>query len=370
MLPSSRGLGHIPFTDAAGVRIPLGVFFYFRGLVVVYFDVHNRRYTGSKASLSEWIVSLIVDNCTGESFADLFAGTGVISAKVTPFFPKVIMNDLLYSNQIIYNAFFKQGSWDITKLEEQKAFYNNLNVENVPENYFSNHFGFKFFNYQDAKKIGFIREHIESIKHNLTTKEYLILIASLIYSADKVSNTVGHYDAYFRNKDLISKFEFNLIQVQDISDIEIYRQDANSLIENIKTDVAYIDPPYNSRQYSRFYHVLENLAQWNKPELHGVALKPKAENMSDYCRSTAPIVFQNLINRLQCSYIVVSYNNTYFSKSNSSRNKITLEEIQSVLSLKGETQVYERSHKYFNSGKTDFNNHKELLFITRVNKSL
>lgn len=24
-LPSSRGLGHIPFTDAAGVRIPLGV---------------------------------------------------------------------------------------------------------------------------------------------------------------------------------------------------------------------------------------------------------------------------------------------------------------------------------------------------------
>jgi hypothetical protein len=29
MLPSSRGLGHIPFTDAAGVRIPLGVFFFF-----------------------------------------------------------------------------------------------------------------------------------------------------------------------------------------------------------------------------------------------------------------------------------------------------------------------------------------------------
>ncbi len=24
-LPSSRGLGHIPFTDAAGVQIPLGV---------------------------------------------------------------------------------------------------------------------------------------------------------------------------------------------------------------------------------------------------------------------------------------------------------------------------------------------------------
>jgi adenine-specific DNA-methyltransferase len=53
--------------------------------------------------------------------------------------------------------------------------------------------------YNDAKKIGFIREHIESIKHTLTTKEYFILIASLIYSVDKVANTVGHYDAYFRN---------------------------------------------------------------------------------------------------------------------------------------------------------------------------
>jgi adenine-specific DNA-methyltransferase len=335
----------------------------------VYFDIHNRRYTGSKANLSEWILSLIVSHCKGESFADLFAGTGIVSSKASPFFSKIIMNDLLYSNQIIYNAFFKEGTWDISKIEGHQSVYNSLNVQDIEDNYFSKHFGFKFFNYNDAKKIGFIREHIESIKHTLTTKEYFILIASLIYSVDKVANTVGHYDAYFRNKDLASKFNFNLIKVQDIPNIEIYRQDANSLVTDIKADIVYIDPPYNSRQYSRFYHVLENLAQWKKPDLYGVALKPKAENMSDYCRSKASTVFQNLINELQCSYIVVSYNNTYFSKSNSSKNKITLEEIETILSSKGETQVYERSHKYFNSGKTDFNNHKELLFITRVNQS-
>ncbi|MBU4457771.1 MAG: DNA adenine methylase, partial [Candidatus Omnitrophica bacterium] len=32
-----------------------------------------------------------------------------------------------------------------------------------------------------------------------------------------------------------------------------------------KCDVAYIDPPYNARQYINFYHVLENLAKWEKP---------------------------------------------------------------------------------------------------------
>ena len=35
--------------------------------------------------------------------------------------------------------------------------------------------------------------------------------------------------------------------------IEIYREDSNDLAKRVKCDIAYIDPPYNSRQYSRFY---------------------------------------------------------------------------------------------------------------------
>jgi len=57
---------------------------------------------------------------------------------------------------------------------------------------------------------------------------------------------------------------------------------------------VYIDPPYNSRQYSRFYHVLETLIKWDKPKLYGVALKPEPENMSDYCRNNARHKFSEL----------------------------------------------------------------------------
>ena len=128
----------------------------------------------------------------------------------------------------------------------------------------------------------------------------------------------------------------------------------------------YIDPPYNSRQYSRFYHLLENLVKWKKPKLEGIALKPPVENMSEYCRSNAPHVFADLIDNLQCKFIAVSYNNTYNSKSSSSKNKISLEQIEEILNKKGVTKRYERSYKYFNSGKTDFKDHKEILFITRV----
>jgi adenine-specific DNA-methyltransferase len=134
----------------------------------------------------------------------------------------------------------------------------------------------------------------------------------------------------------------------------------------MNADIVYIDPPYNSRQYSRFYHVLETLTLWDKPKLSGVALKRPSENMSDYCRSNAPVVFADLIKNINAKYIVVSYNNTYNSKSNSSRNKIELEDIKSTLDSKGKTKIFKKDHQFFNAGKTNFNNHQEYLFITKV----
>ena len=90
--------------------------------------------------------------------------------------------------------------------------------------------------------------------------------------------------------------------------------------------------------------------------------------MSDYCRSSAIKVFSELIQSLNCKYVVVSYNNTYNSKSSSSKNKITLENIESVLETKGSVSVYEKSHQFFNAGKTSLENHKELVFIAKVGK--
>jgi adenine-specific DNA-methyltransferase len=90
--------------------------------------------------------------------------------------------------------------------------------------------------------------------------------------------------------------------------------------------------------------------------------------MSDYCRVNAPKVFKDLIDNLKGNYIVVSYNNTYNSKSNSSKNKIGLEEIKNILNKKGHTEVFRRNYRYFNSGKTSFENHQEYLFITKVKK--
>jgi len=332
------------------------------------FKIQNRRYTGSKAKLVDWIMEVIERECEGETFFDIFTGTGIVALEALKKYKRVIINDFLYSNNIIYKGFFKKGNWDKEKLTRQLDYFNSLKGDKLNTNYFSDNFGDKYFHFDNAKKIGHIRNLIEEKKESFNEKEYNILLSSLIYSIDKISNTVGHYDAFLRRKNLEQKqLEIKLIEPYNFeNNIEIYRNDANDLANKIKSDIVYIDPPYNSRQYSRNYHLLETLVKWDKPKLYGVTMKPEQENMSEYCRKKAPEVFKDLINNLESNYIVVSYNNTDNSKSSSSRNKMTFEEIINILEGRGSTKIVNKEHKPFNAGNTDFDDHKEFLFITKV----
>ena len=102
-------------------------------------------------------------------------------------------------------------------------------------------------------------------------------------------------------------FCMRLINPIETGSFSIFREDANLLVKKVQADVVYIDPPYNSRQYSRFYHILETLTKWDCPKLYGVALKPQRENMSDYCRENARHKFSELvggINAKICSGVV------------------------------------------------------------------
>ncbi|HGH0800003.1 TPA: DNA adenine methylase, partial [Staphylococcus pseudintermedius] len=248
-----------------------------------------------------------------------------------------------------------------------KKVYNKIKKREYDDTYLEDNYGSRFFSNFDAMRIGEIRERIEK-NTEINERERAILITSLLYSLDNIANTVGHYDAYRKNSDICDKFKFELINPINKKDKEfsIFRKDANQLVREVKADVAFIDPPYNSRQYSRFYHVLESITKWDKPILSGVAMKPPVENMSAYSKVVAPKMFDDLISNLNVNYIVVTYNNTYNSKSSSSKNKITHEQILESLKKVGNTRQFEQSYKFFNTGKTDLKNHKEFVFITEV----
>ena len=336
-------------------------------------SINNRRYIGSKARMIDFIESTMKkEKIEFSSFLDLFGGTGIVGDFFNNQKTKVYVNDLLKSNYLSYLAWFGNDKIDKKKLENIINKYNSLN--NLKDNYFSVNFGDTYFSNNNCKRIGYIREDIENkyLNNEINTRERAILITSLLYAMDKIANTVGHYDAYRKNGDLDKKLELCMLNLKsniNNKNNKIFNEDSNELVRNIKADVVYIDPPYNSRQYSDAYHLLENVATWEKQEVFGVAKKMKRNGIkSKYCSVSAPLAFKDLIENINAKYIIVSYNNMGTKGAGRSQAKISDEDIMRVLSSKGKVKVYETEFNQFNTGKTHIDNHKERLFICKVGK--
>lgn len=332
--------------------------------------ITQRRYLGSKTKLLPFIDTILEkENIVFDSFADIFAGTGAVA---NHFYnrSKIIVNDILDSNFHIYSAFFGKEEIKEEKLKERLKFYNTIDIKNYNENYFSKNFSNTYFDSDNAKKIGIIREDIEKLfdEKIITNREKSYLLTSLIYALDKIANTVGHYDAYRKieipNKDLF-------LLPLDISDSkyisEIYKDDANKLVKKIKADVVYIDPPYNSRQYSDAYHLLENIATWKKEEVFGVAKKiDRTHIKSKYNMKSAGLAFSELIDNISAKYILVSYNDMGTSGNARSQSRISDHEILSALKRRGEVQIYETDFKQFTTGKSNKDDLKERIFLCKI----
>lgn len=329
------------------------------------FHIQSRRYLGNKFKLISSINELVKKKCGNySSFVDLFSGTGVVADNFNESNVQIITNDILYSNYVISKCFF--GTKKASKSLKKKI--DNLNsIKSNKPNYFSKHFGGKYFTKENAIKIGVIRKKIEKISNNI--EEKFILITSLIYAVDRVANTVGHYDAYREKLDNKGKLELRLpvINFSKNKKNKIYCMDSNLLANEIKSDVVYIDPPYNSRQYSDTYHLLDNLALWKKPEVFGKAKKMDRSHIkSKYCSKDAVHEFKDLITKINSKHIIVSYNNTENTKHGRSNAKISFNQIKNILMKKGKTEINQIDFKAFTTGKSKTENHKEILFYCRV----
>ncbi len=330
-----------------------------------YFRLHNRRYLGNKYKLLGFIEDIISEKCgIIESFCDIFAGTGVVGERFNSHEIQIISNDILFSNYICLKAFLGMNTIK-TDLYEKIDYLNNLNAED--DNYFSLNFGNTYFSLANARKIGMIREEIDKIAFNEDEKN--ILLCSLIYATDKVANTVGHYDAFRKNMDTMQSLKLltPYINFSNNDNNVIYKSDANILIRNISCDVLYIDPPYNSRQYSDAYHLLENLAEWKKPKVEGVAKKMDRSHIKSlYCLKNAGLAFEDLIINADCKHILVSYNNTKESKDERSNARISDDKIIQTLENKGSVEIFEKKFKAFSTGKSFDTGNIERIFYCKV----
>ena len=336
------------------------------------FKIYNRRYLGSKYKLLEFIEKIVQEhtkNC--KIFLDLFAGTGVVA----DYFNKkydVVLNDLLKCNYISYECFFSDLEYNEKKVMDIIEKYNKKYVKK--ENYYSKNFKNTYLNEKNLKKVGFIRDDIDNLfdKEVINKRERAILITSLVYAVDKIANTVGHYDAYRKNGDLEKELilKFPQIENKNNRNNKIFCMDANELVKELKADIVYIDPPYNSRQYSDAYHFLENIATNNKPEVFGVAKKMDRTHIkSKYCLSNAKETLEELVENIEAKYILFSYNNTQQKANSRSNGRFSDDEILEILKSKGEVIVFEKDFNPFTVGKTNIENHSERIFFCKVKKA-
>ena len=328
------------------------------------FGIHNRRFLGNKYKLLTFIES-VINAQVGKfsSICDIFAGTGAVGAHFNAPNVKVISNDILASSHVSLKAFLSTTKINQKLLADQ---IDHLNAMPALGNYFSRHFGGTYFTNENAKKIGTIREEIDVIAPG---KHRDLLLASLLYATDKVANTVGHYDAYRKKIDMHMPVRLripNIATTQNPTN-QIYRKDANQLVREIECDVLYLDPPYNSRQYSDCYHLLENLVEWKQPKLFGKAKKMDRTGLkSAYCRREAKDALADLIEKAQTKHILLSYNNTGDSKDGRSNARISDDEITKMLKRRGKVRIFEQTYRAFTTGRSGTQGHTERLFYCKV----
>jgi adenine-specific DNA-methyltransferase len=169
---------------------------------------------------------------------------------------------------------------------------------------------------ENALRIDRVRQTLELwYERNLISeKEKHYLLCSLIEVVPSVSNTTGTYGAYLKHWDkrALKPIALTHLAIEPTKENnEIFNSDANDLIHKISGDVLYIDTPYNGRQYSKNYHLLETLARYDNPDIRGVTgLRVDSSGDSQYCkRASVYEAFDSLIGSASFKTVILSYSN-------------------------------------------------------------
>lgn len=340
------------------------------------------NYIGSKLSLLEFLeesINKVVDkDC--DTFCDLFAGTGIVGSYFKKKGYRVIANDIQYYSYILNRHYIgNHKELNFAKLTKKIPELKNIETEKRKDficDYLSSLKGVKGFIYknyclggtknkkesrqyfsdENGMRCDAIRQKIENWKEQnlISDDEYYFLITTLVESIDKYANTASVYGAFLKKlkktaqNSLILKPAELIINDQDH---EVFNDDINEVAEKVNGDILYLDPPYNHRQYATNYHLLETIAKYDNPKIHGkTGLRDYDEQKSLYCsRSQVKNAFKDLILKAKAKYIFLSYNN---------EGLMTLDDIKKIMSLRGEYGYFKKEYNRFKADKTESRDYK------------
>ena len=306
------------------------------------------RYIGSKLKLIDFIKGVVKKYCgediSDKVFCDLFAGTGIVGRSFSPLVKRVIANDLEYYSYIA-NKVALEG---YSKKTVERILAKFAKIEGNPNLPFAQAYsdggskGRMFYTAENGSKIAAVRDYLDFVKDILDEKDFNAALLSIIDGSDAVANTTSVYGAFLKSfrPSALSPIVFKLpatIENEQQENI-VYQENANDLIKSISGDILYLDPPYNTRQYSSNYHILNYLAKNIAPETESVAGVTEHNKSKYSSKSNAASELDDLIKNANFEWIFLSYNN---------EGTIQLEEIERILSKYGEYHVECKEHQRF-----------------------
>jgi len=258
------------------------------------------RYFGSKGSTVDALYELVTTRIgPGATFCDPFGGIGVVGSYFKQKGYRVCVGDHLafaHTYQVASIVASRSPSFRTLRKELRLAtaqeVVEHLQLARSKGGWFSREYSErrKFFTRENALRIEACRKTIRKWYRSglLSEAEHAILKASLINCADKVANTAGTYYAYLKewHRKALRPFQFELIQpTRGQAGCSAVRVEASALAGRRKWDILYLDPPYNSRRYSAYYHLPETLALETEPRVSGKAGIPvRSPIVSDFNR--------------------------------------------------------------------------------------
>ncbi len=319
------------------------------------------NYIGSKFKLSTWIkeeiTSVIGNDLNDKIFCDIFAGTGIVGRTFKKDVKQVIANDLEYYSYVLNRNYIANHK----EIQNKEYYIDELNnlplIDNgfIYQNYcLGSGSGRQYFSDENGKKIDTIRTQIQKWYDNKEIDDdlYYFLLASLIESADKVANTASVYGAFLKHLKKSAQKELVLESadfIQNDNSHQVFNEDSNKLIKNISGDILYLDPPYNQRQYSANYHLLNTIALY-KPFIPKGKTGLPGYNRSSYCKKgEVKKSFEELIKNANFRYIFLSYNN---------EGLMSKEDVKNIMKKYGKYDLVTQEYQRFKADKTENRNHK------------
>ena len=289
--------------------------------------IQTIRYMGNKGRLLGEIIPEI-EKLTeeGDTVCDIMAGTNSVSYALKAR-NRLITNDIQFYSYVISRGMLE--SYDIpTKEQAQSDLHANFEKNELEGifTFFADSYTDTYFAERQCKDVDSLRYAIEQIADENLKCFYLTVLMSAMC---KAQSTTGHFAQF------MDKFHKRIIPLRQLSVLNLFydkigefknfvKSGYNNLHFNLDykelfklkemdgVKCFYLDSPYTTDQYSRFYHILETVCKYDYPTLEHKAKYRTDRVQSDFCyKKSVAGEFENII--IYCANkgasLVISYSN-------------------------------------------------------------